>query len=655
MHKAIHILYLGIFLTLQSTLSYAQIIHYTGSLEQSDSTFENLLFYDVAQNGNIHILDTENKDPYSPTLKVKQFDSKFNLINVVTLESSTLFGQAHARANPLGIKDFKIGSDRRIYLALSNKGLYVFSEIGKLIDLYNHDPKNPTENEWSNIRQIEFDNQWNLYILNDKQNQRYEICKLNSQLEFIEKFDLDAQSYNPSFAIDQDGVIYSNSTGYLYQYEPKENYESKIFSKSFNQSSQNLLIAIDNQKNIWIHQEGDSQIAQYDKEGNLYDEFKSEWPLMHNLDKVIFRGDSIYILNFEGQNSWERTKIMKFTILGSQPGRITGKRIVPLNSKVTYTAYPDIPGLYYYWSFTGSGLDPMGSDYNSDSYDTNIKSYYATNQMTAGWLICKIYSSSGYDDSAAIYIEPSLRKTPTTLAELTCQDNGYSNCSYGSIQSIQLNDLKNTNTECNDIGYWDFTTDTITGNLYQGQYYSAELELSKNANQEQYVGVWIDFNNNGDFNDPDEFIGTAISFNGKVKITNIKIPASSNYTGEVRMRLRARPLKAFEANEACMRTADIGETEDYTLKISESVGLSVPNAITPNQDGKNDYFVIKGITGNDNTLVITDSFGKAIYETKNYQNNWPEQSNKSKLPKGTYYYFYNSGSTSVNGFFVVNY
>ncbi len=44
--------------------------------------------------------------------------------------------------------------------------------------------------------------------------------------------------------------------------------------------------------------------------------------------------------------------------------------------------------------------------------------------------------------------------------------------------------------------------------------------------------------------------------------------------------------------------------------------------ITPNDDGKNDYFIIKCIYSVNNHLSIYNRFGGLVYETDNYQNNW---------------------------------
>ncbi|MFT6827694.1 MAG: gliding motility-associated-like protein, partial [Roseivirga sp.] len=59
------------------------------------------------------------------------------------------------------------------------------------------------------------------------------------------------------------------------------------------------------------------------------------------------------------------------------------------------------------------------------------------------------------------------------------------------------------------------------------------------------------------------------------------------------------------------------------------------NVITPNNDGKNDAFVINGIGKfTSNEIVIVNRFGDHVFERKNYQNNWSAEG----LSSGTYFY-----------------
>lgn len=63
--------------------------------------------------------------------------------------------------------------------------------------------------------------------------------------------------------------------------------------------------------------------------------------------------------------------------------------------------------------------------------------------------------------------------------------------------------------------------------------------------------------------------------------------------------------------------------------------IEIPNVITPNGDGHNDYFVIEGLENYPRTsLYIMDRNGKKVFESNNYQNDWGAEN----LESGTYYY-----------------
>ncbi|WP_369996206.1 gliding motility-associated C-terminal domain-containing protein [Winogradskyella sp.] len=94
-------------------------------------------------------------------------------------------------------------------------------------------------------------------------------------------------------------------------------------------------------------------------------------------------------------------------------------------------------------------------------------------------------------------------------------------------------------------------------------------------------------------------------------------------------------------------TYDITEFGDYTVVITETSGCEgsriyeftveegidpfpdvdkIPNVITPNGDLKNDTWVLplKYTTGTNTEVVILDERGKVVFQTTDYQNNWPE-------------------------------
>ncbi len=87
-------------------------------------------------------------------------------------------------------------------------------------------------------------------------------------------------------------------------------------------------------------------------------------------------------------------------------------------------------------------------------------------------------------------------------------------------------------------------------------------------------------------------------------------------------------------------TSDYGciDSIRYQLMVIND-SLTFPNIITPNGDGLNDFFVIKGLTSDaypNNQLVIYNRWGKVVYESNNYQNNFDGKG----LPDGVYFYIF---------------
>lgn len=68
----------------------------------------------------------------------------------------------------------------------------------------------------------------------------------------------------------------------------------------------------------------------------------------------------------------------------------------------------------------------------------------------------------------------------------------------------------------------------------------------------------------------------------------------------------------------------------------QCANIVVPNVVTPNSDGKNETFKVKGIELFDsNKLIIYNRWGLKVYEKNNYANSWDGKS----VPSGTYFYY----------------
>jgi len=64
----------------------------------------------------------------------------------------------------------------------------------------------------------------------------------------------------------------------------------------------------------------------------------------------------------------------------------------------------------------------------------------------------------------------------------------------------------------------------------------------------------------------------------------------------------------------------------------------VPNVITPNNDGKNDYLIIDNLPSG-SEIIIFNRIGNTVYRNKDYQNEWNGTDNNGEpLRYGTYWY-----------------
>jgi gliding motility-associated-like protein len=75
--------------------------------------------------------------------------------------------------------------------------------------------------------------------------------------------------------------------------------------------------------------------------------------------------------------------------------------------------------------------------------------------------------------------------------------------------------------------------------------------------------------------------------------------------------------------------------EDVKITVKD---LFVPSVITPDGDGKNEYFRISAING-ETSLIIFNKWGNEEYTNSNYLNDWDGHNNKgSEMPNDTYFY-----------------
>src|SRR6185503_2364146 len=68
------------------------------------------------------------------------------------------------------------------------------------------------------------------------------------------------------------------------------------------------------------------------------------------------------------------------------------------------------------------------------------------------------------------------------------------------------------------------------------------------------------------------------------------------------------------------------------------ISIFIPNAFTPNNDGINDYFSVKGEGIQNFKLLIYDRWGEVIYKSNNPADHWDGRYQNEPVENGTYVY-----------------
>ena len=96
------------------------------------------------------------------------------------------------------------------------------------------------------------------------------------------------------------------------------------------------------------------------------------------------------------------------------------------------------------------------------------------------------------------------------------------------------------------------------------------------------------------------------------------------------------PSAGVHTRDNIMLSTDMAANGGFYTKLAVSgSSLFIPNLFTPNGDGNNDAFEIRGLElFAENDLIIVNRWGNQVYRSDNYRNDWTGEG----LNEGTYYY-----------------
>jgi subtilisin-like proprotein convertase family protein len=246
-------------------------------------------------------------------------------------------------------------------------------------------------------------------------------------------------------------------------------------------------------------------------------------------------------------------------------GPADGATDVCLNDAVfNWTAGAGSPATGYdvYFDFDGSGFVLLADDQPTTSFDPGI---LAPN--TSYGVIIVPNNANG----EAIGCDTINFTTGTCL--VYC-DAGSITCDE-FIANVEMGGISNS-SDCSTGGYSDFTN--ISTDVYIGTATNLTVTNGVLDYPQDQAGVWIDWNQDGDFDDADETI-TVNGTPGVGPYTAAITPPVGAVEGPTTMRIR---ITFIGIVDPC-GTTNFGEVEDYTIIVNPPLACPFPNNITTSE------------------------------------------------------------------------
>lgn len=229
------------------------------------------------------------------------------------------------------------------------------------------------------------------------------------------------------------------------------------------------------------------------------------------------------------------------------------------NPIITWTAGAGAPPTGYDVYFGTTPAPPLVSaNQPGTSYSPGLLSFGTTYY----WSVVPVNSNgsaTGCTEQSFVTGTSVVYCTPSS----TFCDEFVSNVVVGTI---------NNPSGCTAGGYQDYTT--ISSDVYQGLTYPITISNGPPTYVDDQCGIWVDWNQDGDFTDPSETI-TVLGTPGAGPYTaNIDVPVTANL-GTSRFRVR---ITFTGAVDPCGNTT-FGETEDYVFNVLPEPFCAYPGGL----------------------------------------------------------------------------
>lgn len=201
------------------------------------------------------------------------------------------------------------------------------------------------------------------------------------------------------------------------------------------------------------------------------------------------------------------------------------------------------------------------------------------------------------------------------LQTSACISNGNINV-FKIVNNTGITILDNSNSGCSSNSYGDFTN-LASPTMNAGKAYNFSMKTGYlNGYYPQHIGIWIDANQDNDFDDVGEMIyqssGSGVMY-GTTQIDGVfTIPAMTN-VGNIRLRIRSKAQYEGIVTSPCDAN-NSGETEDYLLSVVKSITVNnSPALLCPSNNTTSLNFNINYIANADNNFTVELSDANGVF------------------------------------------
>ncbi|MBK0403760.1 gliding motility-associated C-terminal domain-containing protein [Adhaeribacter sp. BT258] len=135
------------------------------------------------------------------------------------------------------------------------------------------------------------------------------------------------------------------------------------------------------------------------------------------------------------------------------------------------------------------------------------------------------------------------------------------------------------------------------------------------------------------------FEGTSTEYTLETLDANFNVNSSQPVTGTFSLSIPKLSETEQVLRYRIKAQSNLGEISySNTETIVQEVKIFVPTAFSPNNDGLNDVFEVKGRFQNNFSLVILNRWGQIVFESKDPKKGWDGKMNGKEAPIGVYAY-----------------